>query len=81
MGNNQNNRSVLRTIRDASIKEFQIEGISYRVRRVSSADIAKVGFAWLSMATPDDGEGSVDLDIQKLLKRADESKLIQLAKK
>ena len=66
--------SVLGAVKSASIKEIEIDEIKYRVRRVSSADLARVGFAWLSMASPED-DSSGSPDIQKMLQRASESKL------
>jgi|TARA_R110000824_G_scaffold171454_3_gene349072 hypothetical protein len=71
--------SVLGAVKSASIKEIEIDEIKYRVRRVSSADLARVGFAWLSMASPED-DSSGSPDIQKMLQRASESKLVELAK-
>ena len=70
---------LLGAIRDASVQEVEIDGLSWRIRRVASSDLAKVGFAWLSFATPENGEES-DVDMSALLKRANESKLIELAK-
>lgn len=70
---------LLHAIKDASIQEIEIDGLFWRIRRVASSDLAKVGFAWLSFATPENGEDP-DVDMNALLKRANESKLIELAK-
>ena len=51
---------VLGAVRAASVTEIEVDSLHYRVRRVSSADLARVGFAWLSMATPDDGSNTTD---------------------
>lgn len=74
--------SILGAIRDASIDELELKGFHWRIRRVSSADLARVGFAWLNMATPENGSNGaeVDVDLSAMLKRADQSKLVELAK-
>jgi|TARA_R110000824_G_scaffold168242_2_gene345278 hypothetical protein len=72
---------ILQAVRDASTDVLTIGGFEFRIRRVCSADLARVGFAWLSMATPDaDGDGAgPSMDMMAALKRADEKKLVQLA--
>ena len=54
--------SLIHAIRNASIDEVEAAGLLFRVRRICSADLAKVGFAALAMATPEAAEEGVDLD-------------------
>ena len=54
--------SLIHAIRNASIDEVEAAGLLFRVRRICSADLAKVGFAALAMATPEAAEEGADLD-------------------
>lgn len=70
---------ILHAIRDSSIQELDIQGFRWRIRKVCSADLARVGFAWLSMASPDAAADAPTPDLKAALGRADEGKLVQLA--
>ena len=54
--------SLIHAIRNSSIDEVEAAGLLWRVRRICSADLAKVGFAALAMATPEAAEEGADLD-------------------
>ena len=54
--------SLLHEIRNASIDEVEAVGLVFRVRRICSADLAKVGFAALAMATPEAADDGFDAD-------------------
>lgn len=70
---------ILHAIRDASIQELELKGFHWRIRKICSADLARVGFAWLSMASPDDASNAETPDLSAALKRADKGKLVELA--
>ena len=54
--------SLIHAIKNASIDEVEASGLQWRVRRICSADLAKVGFAALAMATPETAESDADID-------------------
>ena len=73
--------NLLNAVKEASTDVLEIGGFKWRVRRVSSADLARVGFAWLAMASPEDAKAGAEgqLDITAALQRADEKKLVHMA--
>ena len=73
--------NILSAVRGASIEEIELAGLTWRIRRVASADLARVGFAWLAMATPDSAmkKNGKDLDLTTMLSRAKPDKLVELA--
>ena len=69
--------SLLHEIRNASIDEVEAVGLVFRVRRICSADLAKVGFAALAMATPEAADDGFDADAA--LKRLNPKQAADLA--
>ena len=64
--------TILHAIHNASIEEIETDsGIWFRVRKICSADLAKVGFAVLAMSTPEDAtadaEPATDADPMEML--------------
>lgn len=59
--------TILRAISESTTDEVEAAGLVWRVRRISSADLARVGFAALAMAAPAEGEAGTmaDEDIMK----------------
>ena len=46
--------SILHAIQNASIKEVKLDnGLTFRIKKICSADIAKAGVAFMAMASPD----------------------------
>ena len=46
--------SILHAIQNASIKEVELDnGLTFRIKKICSADIAKAGVAFMAMASPD----------------------------
>ena len=46
--------SILHAIQHASIKEVELDnGLTFRIKKICSADIAKAGVAFMAMASPD----------------------------
>ena len=68
--------SILHAIRNASIDEIEVAGIWWRVSRICSSDLAKVGFAAMAMATP---EGDEDMDVEAMMKRINPKQAADLA--
>lgn len=68
--------SILHAIRNASIDEVEAGGLFWRVRRICSADLAKVGFAAMAMATPETDEG---MDVDAMMKRINPKQAADLA--
>ena len=68
--------SILHAIRNASIDEVEAGGLIWRVRRICSADLAKVGFAAMAMATPETDE---DMDVDAMMKRINPKQAADLA--
>tara|TARA_R100001443_G_scaffold114584_1_gene130806 strand:- start:762 stop:1289 length:528 start_codon:yes stop_codon:yes gene_type:complete len=73
---------ILKAVAAASVKEVDAGGLHWRIKTVSSADLARVGFAWLAMATPDgNGEDADDDgDMAKMLSRMKSEQMVELAK-
>ena len=45
---------ILHAIQNASIKEVELDnGLTFRIKKICSADIAKAGVAFMAMASPD----------------------------
>ena len=45
---------ILHAIQNASIKEVELDnGLTFRIKKICSADIAKCGVAFMAMASPD----------------------------
>ena len=68
--------SILHAIKDASTDEIEVAGLTWRVHRICSADLAKVGFAAMAMATP---EGDGDVDVEAMMKRINPKQASDLA--
>ena len=46
--------SILHAIQNASIKDVELDnGLTFRIKKICSADIAKAGVAFMAMASPD----------------------------
>ena len=60
--------TILQAISDSTTDEVPVAGLLWRVSRISSADLARVGFAALAMATPE-GDGAEQLEAEDLMKR------------
>lgn len=60
--------NILRAISDSTTDEVEAAGLLWRVSRISSADLARVGFAALAMATPEAGNAD-DMDAEAIMKR------------
>jgi hypothetical protein len=54
--------SIIQAIKESSTDEIEAAGLFWRVRRICSADLARVGFAALAMATPEQAANDQDLD-------------------
>ena len=69
--------SIIKAIQEASTDEIEAAGLFWRVRRICSADLARVGFAALAMATPEQaGDGQ---DIEAALNRINPKQAADLA--
>lgn len=68
--------SIIHAIKDASTDEIEVAGLVWRVHRICSADLAKVGFAAMAMATP---EGDEDMDVEAMMKRINPKQASDLA--
>jgi hypothetical protein len=60
--------TILKAISDSTTDEVEAAGLLWRVSRISSADLARVGFAALAMATPDSGDAD-DVEAEDIMKR------------
>lgn len=60
--------TILQAISDSTTDEVPVAGLLWRVSRISSADLARVGFAALAMATPE-GDGAEQVEAEELMKR------------
>ena len=69
--------SILHAIRNASIDEIEVAGLLWRVRRICSADLAKVGFAAMAMATPEADDD--DMDVDAMMKRINPKQAADMA--
>lgn len=67
---------ILHAIKDASTDEIEVAGLIFRVHKICSADLAKVGFAAMAMATP---EGDGDVDVDAMMKRINPKQAADLA--
>ena len=57
---------ILHAIQTASIKEVELDnGLTFRIKKICSADIAKCGVAFMAMASPD----MEQMDEEALIKR------------
>ncbi len=73
--------SILEQIKSASTSDVSHAGIDWRIQRITSAHLAKVGFAWLNMVTPAQGsDDSGQLDLASMFKTASEGQMVELAR-
>lgn len=77
--------SILGEIKSASTHEVTHAGVDWKIQRITSAHLAKVGFAWLNMVTPHekpskDKSKENDLDLAAMFKTASEGQMVELAR-
>ena len=59
---------ILHAIENSTTDEVEAAGLIWKVRRICSADLAKVGFAALAMATPEMAAGD-DVEMEDVMHR------------
>ena len=77
--------SILGEIKSASTHEVKHAGIDWKIQRITSAHLAKVGFAWLHMVTPNEKQDKEkqkeqELDLTAIFKTASEGQMVELAR-
>jgi translation elongation factor EF-1beta len=71
--------SILEAVLASSTDIVQACGLHFKIKKVSSADLVGVGFAWLAMAMPDNGEVN-EQDLAAALSRMPKDKIVEMAK-
>jgi len=73
--------TILHAIQSAATDTVEAAGMHWKVRKVCSADLAKVGFAALAMAgaAKHDGEGAEDPSAEEMLNKVTPKQAEQLA--
>ena len=71
--------SILHAISESTTDEVEAAGLIWRVRRINSADLAKVGFAALAISTPDMGKDGEEIDPAEFMNRVTPKQAADLA--
>ena len=71
--------SILHAISDSTTDEVEASTLWWRVRRINSADLAKVGFAALAISTPEMASSGEDIDPQEFMNRITPKQAADLA--
>ena len=61
--------TILHAIQDAASDTVEVSGMFWRVNKVSSSDLARVGFAALAMATPAEDEDAAPAEADDIASR------------